>query len=174
MMTLEEAKAYLRLESSAEDALVARLVASATALGEAYLGLLLVRRTVVETLGAGGEAGSWRRLGAAPVTAITQVERIDENGAASVLAADAYAIDIDAGGDGWVRVTDGGGGRLRATYAAGLVADVGDVPPAISQGVTRLAAHLYARRDDVGGPPAAVAALWRPFRRLRLGLETRL
>jgi uncharacterized phiE125 gp8 family phage protein len=170
-MTLEEAKAYLRLESSDEDALVARLVESATALGEAYLGLLLVRRTVVETLAA-GEPGAWRRLGAAPVTAIASVARIDESGVASVLVAGTYAIDIDASGDGWVRAR--GGGRLRVTYSAGLAEGVEGVPAAISQGVTRLAAHLYARRDDIGGPPAAVTALWRPFRRLRLALETRL
>ena len=40
----------------------------------------------------------------------------------------------------------------------------------IRQGVIRLAAHLFTHRDaaDEGAPPAAVAALWRPWRRMRL------
>jgi uncharacterized phiE125 gp8 family phage protein len=168
-MTLEQARAYLRLESSGEDALVARLVASATALAEAYLGMALVRRTVVETLAA-GEAGAWRRLGSAPVAAIVRVARIAVDGSAAMLGADDYAIDIDARGEGWVRAA--GGGRLRVTYTAGLAEVLEEVPAPIAQGVIRLAAHLYARRDDMSGPPAAVAALWRPYRRLRLGLET--
>ena len=33
----------------------------------------------------------------------------------------------------------------------------------------RLVAHLFASRDEDGGePPAAVTALWRPYRRMRL------
>jgi len=43
-----------------------------------------------------------------------------------------------------------------------------DPPAPVVQGVVRLAAHLYAHRDDEAGPPAAVAALWRPYRQLRL------
>ena len=159
-MTLEDAKAYLRLESGGEDALVARLVGSAVALCEAYLGAPLVERDVVETIAPGA---GWRRLGNAPVVAITEVA--DAGGVA--LPADAYAIDIDARGDGWVRVA--GGARVRVTYRAGLAVAAEAVPAAIAQGVIRLAAHLYAARDGDAAPPAAVAALWRPYRRLRLG-----
>ncbi len=44
------------------------------------------------------------------------------------------------------------------------------VPAPLRQGVVRLAGHLHAHRDetDAAGPPAAVTALWRPFRRMRL------
>lgn len=174
-MTLDETKAYLRLETSGEDALVMRLVESAVALAESYLGIVLVRRTVVETL-APDDTGRWRRLGRAPVAAILEVARIDDGsgsggggGGATALAAGAFAVDIDARGEGWVRAT----GQLRVTYHAGLAEGPGEVPAPIAQGVTRLAAHLYARRDDMSGPPAAVAALWRPYRRIRLGLGTR-
>lgn len=46
-----------------------------------------------------------------------------------------------------------------------------DVPQALRHGTIRLAAHLYRRRDDEADsatPPASVAALWRPWRRLHL------
>jgi uncharacterized phiE125 gp8 family phage protein len=163
-MTLEEAKAYLRLETGQEDALIAGLVASATGVAEAYLGMPLIRRETADVLAADGR---WRRLRTAPVHAITAVT--DAEGAP--LPARAYAIDIDPAGEGWVRAS--GAGRARVTYVAGGSASAAEVPPAIAQGVIRLTAHLYANRDEAAPPPAAVAALWRPHRRLRLGVEVR-
>ena len=52
-----------------------------------------------------------------------------------------------------------------------LAEDWAEVPQAIRHGAIRLAAHLYRQRDSESGgttPPAAVAALWRPWRKLRL------
>lgn len=52
-----------------------------------------------------------------------------------------------------------------------IVADEWSVlDPGLRHGILRLAAHHYRERDDarLDTPPAAVAALWRPFRRLRL------
>lgn len=167
-MTVDDAKAYLRLETAHEDALIERLVASARSLCEAFLGQLLIRREVIETLPA---SGAWQRLAASPVAAIDAVVALAADGTTSALPVGGFAIDIDPAGDGWVRV--GGGGRVRVTYRAGLAEDAEGVPAAIGQGVTRLVAHLHAHRDDTAEPPAAIAALWRPFRRLRLGLETR-
>ena len=171
-MTLDDAKAYLRLETGQEAALVARLVASAQSLCEAFLGQVLIRREVAEDLPADG---AWHRLAAGPVAAIHAVVAIDAGGTASVVPVGSYAIDIDPGGDGWACASANaiGGGRVRVTYRAGLADDAATVPAAIAQGVTRLAAHLYAHRDDAAEPPAAIAALWRPFRRMRLGGEIR-
>ena len=59
-----------------------------------------------------------------------------------------------------------------AFAGAALPQDWGAAPPALAEGILRLAAHLYRERDAAGAPPAtppaAVAALWRPFRALRL------
>ena len=167
-MTVDDTKAYLRLQTGDEDAVVARLVASARSLCEAFLGQLLLRREVVETLASGG---AWQRLGAGPVAEIAQVVRVAEDGGTAPLAVGDYAIDIDPAGDGWVRWT--GAGRVRVTYRAGMAENEADVPAGIAQGITRLAAHLYAHRDDSVGPPAAVTALWRPFRRIRLATQVR-
>jgi len=44
------------------------------------------------------------------------------------------------------------------------------LPEPLRQGIVRLAAHLYTVRGEAEAPPpACVAALWRPWRRLRLG-----
>jgi uncharacterized phiE125 gp8 family phage protein len=165
-MTLEEAKAYLRLDGSGEDALLGRMIETATILCEAFTGIVLVRRECVETIAA--ERG-WQRLTHAPVVAITGVEAVPAEGAAEPLPADAYAIDIDASGTGWVRLTRAGGAsRLRVTSRAGLVEAAADIPAPLAQGVVLLAAHLFDRRETPGAPPAAIAALWRPWRRMRL------
>jgi uncharacterized phiE125 gp8 family phage protein len=165
---LAEAKAYLRIETEAEDALVARLVLSAAELCEAFTGRALLARGFVEQVPA---SAAWQRLRATPVLAISAVEAVPRDGAAFALPAGDYAIDIDAAGDGWIRVTaPGAATRLGVAYRAGLAAEWSGAPEALKQGIIRLAAHLYAHRDGEGdtGPPAAVAALWRPWRRLRL------
>ena len=165
---LGEAKAYLRIAGGDEDALVTRLIAAAIELCEQFTGQALLERGFVETLPAGA---AWRRLGRTPVGAVTSVEALAADGTASPLPVGAYAIDIDAGGDGWVRVpSPGAARRLRVGYQAGLAAGWADLPQALRQGAVRLAAHLYAHRDSArdSAPPAAVTALWRPWRRLRL------
>lgn len=166
--TLDDAKAYLRIDDTAEDALIARLIASATGICEQFTGQILVARSVTELVPATGE---WSRLRTAPVRTITSVQGLPASGMPFTLAADAYATDIDASGDGWVRMLrPAGASRALVTLEAGLAADAGTLPEPLSQGILRLVAHLYAHRDASGdeGPPAAVAALWRPWRRMRL------
>jgi uncharacterized phiE125 gp8 family phage protein len=156
---LDEVRAYLRVEHEAEDGLIAGLVRTAAGLCEGFTGQALIAREVIETVPVSCE---WRRLSIAPVRSI---EAVGE------LPVEAYAIDIDANGDGWVRVTQPGAqARVSVTYQAGMAADWNGVPEALRQGIIRLVAHLYAHRDraDDEGPPAAVAALWRPWRRMRL------
>lgn len=164
-----EAKSYLRIEGADEDALIERLMRSAAEICERFTGQALTMRGFTETLPA---SFRWTRLGRTPVAAITRIEALDGTGAASALDPAAYATDIDANGDGWVRVTDAGGAtRVRVTFQAGLAAEWGGLPDSLRQGAVRLAAHLYVHRDPErgGGPPAAVTALWRPWRRMGIG-----
>nr|WP_241769333.1 head-tail connector protein [Sphingomonas melonis] len=98
----------------------------------------------------------WQRLAAMPVRGI--------------IGGSGLGIDIDAGGVGWVKVD---GGETLVRYSAGLAAAWEALPEAVMQGVVLLAAHLFERRDGEAMPPAAVAALWRPYRRMRLGVEAR-
>jgi uncharacterized phiE125 gp8 family phage protein len=163
---LADVKSFLRIAGGDEDALVARMTASAAELCEQFIGRVLLARGFAETLPVNG---SWRRLARGPARAITAVEALAPDGSASGLAVDSYAIDIDANGDGWVRVSRAGGAqRVRVSYQAGLASGWAQLPETLRHGVIRLAAHLYAHRDGArgDGPPAAVTALWRPWRRL--------
>lgn len=166
-----EARGFLRLEGEAEQALLERLAATAIALAEAFTGTLLVTRTVEDVLPA-ARGSAWQLLAAAPVRAIGGVMGLPAEGAPFVLPPDAYAVDVDGAARGWVRViAPGAAGRVAVSYTAGLAADWNALPPPIAQGVAMLIAHLFNDRDAGRAPPAAVAALWRPYRRMRLMAE---
>ncbi|MEA3036018.1 MAG: hypothetical protein QOH04_1783 [Sphingomonadales bacterium] len=163
-----EAKAWLRAVHGEDDGAIATLVHGAAELCERFTARVLLARDVRQTLRA---RPGWLRLGRNPVRSIGAAETIGADGTGSPLAADAYAIDIDANGDGWVRLEAGvAAARIRVTYQAGLAAAWEDLPQALRHGVTRLAAHFYALRTATPGdaPPASVTALWRPYRRLGL------
>ena len=85
----------------------------------------------------------------------------------NMLAGGEGAIDRD--GRGWVRTRE----ELTVRYRAGLAADWAGLPPEIAHGAAIMGAHLFDNRDAAAVPPAAVAALWRPWRRMRLDTPRR-
>ena len=156
-------KAVLRVALSEEDQLIAAFAETALGLCEQFIGQVAIARTLRERVPV---SAAWQRLGAGPVRAITGVETL----AGVALAVDGYAIDVDAGGDGWVRVGDGGAARqVAAVFEAGLAEGWAGLPAPLRQGVVLLAAYLFDERDTSVAPPVAVTALWRPFRRMMLG-----
>ena len=158
-------KAYLRIEGEGaradETGALTRAAESAVMLAEAYLGRVLIARDFVQVIGGtdgyGGDyGGGWTVLAASPVSAVTGVP-----------VGDGYAVDLEVDGTAKVR-TPAGSAKIAVSYRAGTAADWAAVPGAVAQGIVMLAAHLFEDRSDAV-PPAAVAALWRPWRRMRLG-----
>jgi len=168
---LDEVKAYLRIDHNEEDALLAGLIRSATGLCEMFTGQTLIARPFVEPMAA---EALWRRLTRTPVQAIEDVSGEGADGEALTLPTETYAIDIDHRGDGWVKLTGVAGGRtiarLKVRYRAGMGNDWNGIAAPLRQGIVRLVAHMHLNRDDGGEatPPATVAALWRPWRRMHL------
>lgn len=166
VVALDDLKDYLRISLGEEDGLLAGLLVAATDMAERFTGQILVDRAVMEVMPASRD---WRRLSVRPVRSVTGVTLLPASGAEVALAVDGYAIDIDRNGDGWVRIVGQDGGRVRVAYRAGIADDGAGVPDGIRHGIVRLAGEYYARRDGLEGqPPAAVSALWRPWRRMRL------
>ncbi len=162
-VSVDEAKAFLRLEHGHEDAVLAGFVRAATALAEAFTGQWLMARDFTESLAA---TGGWQRLGVAPVTAITGATL-----AGMPLASGLYEIDIDADGSGWVRLLAGDATQKAVVSGrAGLSESWNGVPEPLRAGIVRMAAHLFSHRDEpeAAALPAAVTALWRPYRVLPL------
>jgi uncharacterized phiE125 gp8 family phage protein len=167
IVTMSEAQAFVRIETGEEEALVAGLIRTASGLCEAFINQVVIARDFLIDLPV---SGCWERVPVTPVRSIGEVDAIDASGAATVLMAADYALDIDSSGDGWVRsVCAGDATRLRVSGTAGMADDENGVPEPLRQGVLRLVAHMFTIRDgEAGEPPAAVTALWRPYRRLRM------
>lgn len=166
---LAEVKAALHLSASDEDALIAAYAETALGLAEQFLGRVLIVRPMVERIPA---SACWQRLGAMPVMAITAVSRVTGEGSAALPVED-YTIDLDAEAGGWVRVTAPGDDPVEVQYQAGWLGGWAMIPAPIRQGAVMLAAHLYSARDAHEPPPAAVTALWRPFRAVALDRSVR-
>lgn len=165
---LDELKHWLGVRSSADDAALAPLLRAALETCEAFTGSVPLACTFEEVLPASAD---WRALAVRPVIAIAGLDGIPAEGARFALAPDAYEIDIDADGTGRVRVTgQGSAGRVAVRLTAGLAPAWELLPEGLRHGVVRLAAHHWRERDNGAdaGPPTAVAALWRPWRRMRL------
>lgn len=166
IVSMSEAQAYVRIETGEEEALLAGLIRNASGLCEAFINQVVVAREFEIDLPA---SGCWERLPITPVRSIAEVDAVGSNGATTPLPSDGYTVDIDFAGDGWVRLAQSSGSRVRVSGRAGMADDENGVPEPIRQGVLRLVAHLFTSRDGDGGePPAAVTALWRPYRRMRL------
>ncbi len=167
---LSELKAWLGISRSTDDAELLALLRTALDLCEGFTGTMPLQSGCEEVLAARGD---WQALSAQPVRAITALSALDASGARSVLAAGDFEFDIDADGRGLVRLRRSiEQRRVVVTYTAGLADDWAGLPEAIRHGVIRLAAHQHQARDDdkkaAPLPPAAIAALWRPWRRMRL------
>jgi uncharacterized phiE125 gp8 family phage protein len=167
---LTELKDWLGIASPSDDTQLASLLRAAIEHCEDFTGLMPLEQTCEEVLAV---QSGWQILNARPVQAITQAQGIPAEGARFALAVDAYAIDLTADGAGRVRViSPGGAGRVAVRYTAGLATSWSALPEALRHGILRLAASQYRARESDGlataAPPAAVAALWRPWRRMKL------
>ncbi len=166
-VSLEDARAWLRLGAMDEDALIERLIGAVTNICEAFTGQWLVVRAGEEMLMLQHRTA---RLVARPIAGVDAVAAIDAGGGETMLDEADYRVDVV---EGAARVTVPGaaeGTRLRVAYRAGMAETAAEVPAAIRHGMLRMIQHLYEARDDAGRtPPAAVAALWQPWRRVTLG-----
>jgi uncharacterized phiE125 gp8 family phage protein len=172
-VSVEEAKAQLRLESSSEDALLMRMISAARETVEGMGALALISRRVVET------RDGWRldetgaaRLALAPVTAVHAVRLADAAGTFVALAPERWSPRL-AGSEARIAFAHGAPAPVRAAagieieYTAGFGPNPADVPAALRQAVLILVSALFEQRES-GEPPASVRALVAPFAQVRL------
>jgi len=171
---LAELKAWLAITTAADDAALSTLVAAALDLFEAFTGIMPLVAQCEELLPArAGECA--QALATRPVRAVSLVEAIAADGTRQALPSAAYALEPQADGAMRIRLSDPGpASRIAVRFTAGMAEEWGALPAPLRHGVIRLAAHQFRRRDDGEGqgegaqPPAAIAGLWQPWRRIRL------
>lgn len=165
---LDELKQWLGITRIDEDGQLAGLLKTSLEICEAFTGQVPIE-TGFEEIHAG--TNGWTRLSTCPVRAITAVETVDAGGLRLPLAVSSYEVELAADGSGLFRLLQPASeAKIAITFVAGIAADWASAPDAIKHGIIRLAAHHYLGRDngDTSGPPASVAALWRPWKQVRL------
>jgi uncharacterized phiE125 gp8 family phage protein len=166
---LAELKDWLAITTGGDDTALAALLRTTLETCEAFTGTMPLAQLCEEIVPA---SVRWQRLATRPVQAVTWVEGIPESGARFTIPVADYAVDLEADGGAAVRLLrPGTADRVAVRFTAGLAAGWADLPESLRHGVLRLAAHHFRQRDSEAPqamPPAAVAALWRPWRRLRV------
>lgn len=165
---LDEVKTYLRIDGDAEDSTLTALIATAIEQCEAHIGLAVLQRAMTEVLVPGA---AWQKLTAAPVRVISSVEMLSISGATTLMSISDYEIDIDSEGSGRLRfLVPVSQKRVVVGFEAGVSVDWAGIGEGLRHGIVRLVAHYHVYRDRAEelGPPAAVGALWRASRRVRL------
>jgi uncharacterized phiE125 gp8 family phage protein len=170
-VSLDDAKAQLRIGHDSEDDLIAGLISAARDEVEAQTGLALVTqswRLTRDCWPRGGRIALLRN----PVSRILSVTTYDDSGAASILDPSAYQVDTDArparlllgASPGPLRVMNG----LEVDFTAGFGDTADAVPDRLKRAVLLLVAHWYEFRADYGAvdQPVSIPA---DFERLVAG-----
>jgi len=170
-ITLADAKAYLKIDTSDEDALISTLVTAARARAEWHTGRAFVAQSWILWLDC------WREvveIPLPPLVAVTSVTAYASDGTPSVLSASDYFVDA-ASQPGRVALACVPPADLRRRNALAIAFDAGygaaasDVPAPIGQAILAIVADLHLHRGE--GPatePAAAQALLAPYRMFKL------
>lgn len=178
-VSVEEAKAYLRLDGSSEDVLISSLILTSRLHIETALGLALMAQEWRLVLDKWPEAGSVR-LPLRPVQSVSEVRVFDADANPSVVDPARYIVDavgvpsrLVASGAGWPKPGRAANG-IEIDLTAGYGAEPEKVPEPIRQALLLLVAHWYEHRDpiEIGSQgaaiPADVSRLLSPYRTVRL------
>ena len=172
-VSLADAKAFARVTSDTEDALISTLITAARQRIEAELGLAMLATSFRETFDAFPDGAI--SLARGPLTTVASVALADASGTFSALSADAY-LPAPGSRPGliaplnviWAQPgvpLDG----VRIDYTAGFGTESSDVPASLIQAVLRLFAYTYDHRGEADPAPIALVEPWiAPYRRLRL------
>jgi uncharacterized phiE125 gp8 family phage protein len=176
-VTLAEAKAHLRLDGDAEDALLTKLIAAARRHVEAATGLALMAQGWSHFLDQGPD-GPMVALPLAPVMSIDEVRIYGEDDEASLLDPAHYYGDLSARPARLVlrrdrlwprpgRVANG----IEIKVTAGFGEEAGDVPEDLRLAILRLVVSWFEHRGDDAPllkAPIGLALLLQPYREMRL------
>ncbi|MCK9504702.1 MAG: head-tail connector protein [Porticoccaceae bacterium] len=175
-VTLDEAKAHLRVTHDAEDDLITALITAAREAAENYTHRALCEKTLEYYCDA---FPCQIVLPQPPVQSVTSVKYIDRDGIEQTLDAAEYqthiqnepALIVEAYGKTWPTTRDELN-AVRVRYVVGY-ASAADVPGPVKAALLLMIGHLYENREDsiVGAAiselPFGSRCLLNPYRMLR-------
>jgi uncharacterized phiE125 gp8 family phage protein len=172
-VALADARAFLRVTSTAEDALIGALITAARTRIEAELGLAMLSTGFRESFDALPDGPIVLSRG--PLTAAAAISVADSSGTFTALSAATY---LPALGSRPGSITPVSGAwptpgiavdGARVDYTAGFGADPTEVPAPLVQAILRLVGYAYDHRSEPDPAPIALIEPWiAPYRRIRL------
>ena len=162
VLSLAEAKLYLRVDASNDDALISSIIVSAREAAEQY-----VRNSLVEQ--------QWKLiydsatparviLPMQPVNSIVSVETVTSDGTRTLVDSNLYCLR-EASGELQFS-TSLVAHKIEVIYSAGST-DIADIPEAVKQGIYVHISALYDGRSGVGIPDVS-QSLYQAFRSVGL------
>ncbi len=150
-VSLAEAKAFLKVDDTAEDGLIATLIGAARLHVESVTGRALMAQSWRIVLDAWPENGLVR-LPVWPLMSVTAIAATDGNGASHEIGVGQFGAEPDRlvvprVVVGMPAMQERGG--IEIDYVAGFGAERDDVPADLRQAVLGLVAHWHEHRDAV-------------------------
>lgn len=170
-VSLDEAKAHLRVDGDAEDDLLSALIAAARAAVETETRRVLIAqkwRAVLDEVPTGRIA-----LPVAPILSVEAARTVNAGGAATLLAPASYSLE-EADGTFGLNAAPSNAVRVEVDFTAGYGATGAAVPQPLRQAIRMLVTHWFEHRSavtlgDAAMPtPAGYRELLAPYRRMAL------
>lgn len=158
-LTLAEAKLFLRVDGTAEDALITDLMVAARMAAEEHLRQSLITQSW--KLAFDDYAPEETFLPRGPVTGITSVTQFARDGSSTLVSSSTYYLN--AAKHTLIFDTVPLAFRVEIVYGTGY-GDATAVPKPLKQGILAHMAAMYESRDEGAALPPAAVALYQPFR----------
>jgi uncharacterized phiE125 gp8 family phage protein len=153
VLTTDEAKAHLRVDTSSDDTLINSLVEAATRQIERDTGQSLITQTWALSLHTFPDA-DYIQLPKGPVQSVTSIKTYGDDNSESTFSSDYYYVDTNSDEavltEGYSWETDlRGRNAVLVTYVTGYGDASSDVPEDLITAVKLLVGHWYENREAV-------------------------
>lgn len=151
-VTLDEVKEHARVDHTDDDALITLMISAATNAIERFINRQLMQATYRLYL---DEFPREFRLPHTPVSSITDIKYLDDNGVEQTVSPSIYQADLisepprimEADSQDWPDTQDGTYNTVRVLYVAGYQ-DAPSIPEPIRLAVKQLAGDMYEHRES--------------------------
>lgn len=146
-VTSDQVKAQCRIDDTASDTLITRLIGAARAAVESRCGIRLITQTLAIKC---DQFGDLCRIPVGPVQSVSSVQYVDSNGATQTLATSVYELraeGLDAAivlkyGQSWPSI------QLGSRVVVTVVVGYSTVPPELVQAVLLLIGGWFENREE--------------------------
>lgn len=157
-LSLEEAKAHLRVDGGDEDDLITALIVAARQHAESFTGRRFITQAVTWKLDGFDDCALARVACAFPLLSVTSIAYVDTAGASQTLSGSVYETDL--GGDdtpGRIRLKEGQSwpdtadvlNAVTVILSAGYGPAATNVPAAIRHAMKLMIGHWFRNRETV-------------------------